>query len=87
MRGALDALRTRLRSASRDGAGVAVKYAGTPPGRRARYLEGAGRTVVLGERELAIGFRLIGLTDVVEVTPETAVREFQKAMGTTGSTS
>jgi len=40
-----------------------------------------GRTVVLGERELAIGFRLIGLTNVVEVTPETAVREFQKAMG------
>ena len=40
-----------------------------------------GRTVVLGERELAIGFRLIGLTDVVEVTPETAVREFLQAMG------
>jgi V/A-type H+/Na+-transporting ATPase subunit F len=40
-----------------------------------------GRTVVLGERELAIGFRLIGLTDVVEVTPETAVHEFQQAMG------
>ena len=40
-----------------------------------------GRTVVLGERELAIGFRLIGLTDVVEVTPDTAVKEFQQAMG------
>jgi V/A-type H+/Na+-transporting ATPase subunit F len=39
-----------------------------------------GRTVVLGERELAIGFRLIGLTDVVEVTPETAVKEFQQAI-------
>jgi len=40
----------------------------------------AGRTVVLGERELAIGFRLIGLKDVVEVTPETSVAEFQKAV-------
>lgn len=39
-----------------------------------------GRTVVLGERELAIGFRLIGLKDVVEVTPETSVVEFQKAI-------
>jgi vacuolar-type H+-ATPase subunit F/Vma7 len=39
-----------------------------------------GRTVVLGERELAIGFRLIGLKDVVEVTPETSVAEFQKAI-------
>ena len=39
-----------------------------------------GETVVLGERELAIGFRLIGLKDVVEVTPETASREFQQAM-------
>jgi V/A-type H+-transporting ATPase subunit F len=37
------------------------------------------RTVVLGERELAIGFRLVGLRDVVEVTPETAASEFQKA--------
>ena len=37
-----------------------------------------GRTVVLGERELAIGFRLIGLSDVVEVTSETAQREFQR---------
>jgi vacuolar-type H+-ATPase subunit F/Vma7 len=36
--------------------------------------------VVLGERELAIGFRLIGFKDVVEVTPETAASEFQKAM-------
>jgi V/A-type H+/Na+-transporting ATPase subunit F len=42
-----------------------------------------GRTVVLGERELAIGFRLIGLKDVVEVTPETSVTEFQRVMGDT----
>jgi vacuolar-type H+-ATPase subunit F/Vma7 len=35
--------------------------------------------VVLGERELAIGFRLIGLKDVVEVTPQSAASEFQKA--------
>jgi vacuolar-type H+-ATPase subunit F/Vma7 len=40
----------------------------------------SGRTIVLGERELAIGFRLIGLKDVVDVTPETAASEFQKAM-------
>jgi vacuolar-type H+-ATPase subunit F/Vma7 len=40
-----------------------------------------GGTVVLGERELAIGFRLIGMKDVVEVTPDTAAHEFQKAMG------
>ena len=40
----------------------------------------SGRTVVLGERELAIGFRLIGLRDVVEVTPQTAQSEFQRAM-------
>jgi vacuolar-type H+-ATPase subunit F/Vma7 len=40
----------------------------------------AGRTLVLGERQLAIGFRLIGFKDVVEVTPETARAEFQKAM-------
>ncbi len=40
----------------------------------------AGRTVVVGERELAIGFRLIGLQDVVEVTPENSVAEFQRAM-------
>jgi len=39
-----------------------------------------GRTVVLGERELTIGFRLIGLADSVEVTPETAVDEFQRVM-------
>lgn len=39
-----------------------------------------GRTVVLGERELAIGFRLIGLPGVVEVTPESSVAEFQKAL-------
>jgi V/A-type H+/Na+-transporting ATPase subunit F len=39
-----------------------------------------GRTVVLGERELAIGFRLIGLKDVIEVTPESSVAEFQKAI-------
>src|SRR5271166_5001580 len=38
------------------------------------------RTVVLGERELAIGFRLIGLTDVREVTPENSVAEFEGAM-------
>jgi V/A-type H+/Na+-transporting ATPase subunit F len=36
--------------------------------------------VVLGERELAIGFRLIGLKDVVDVTPENAVQEFQRVM-------
>ena len=41
-----------------------------------------GRTVVLGERELAIGFRLIGLKDVEEVTPETAALTFQKLIGT-----
>jgi len=40
----------------------------------------SGRTVVLGERELAIGFRLIGLKDVIEVTPESSVAEFQKAI-------
>ena len=39
-----------------------------------------GGTVVVGERELAIGFRLIGLKDVVEVTPETSVAEFERAM-------
>jgi vacuolar-type H+-ATPase subunit F/Vma7 len=38
------------------------------------------RTVVLGERELAIGFRLIGLGDVVEVTPETAAAEYTKVV-------
>ena len=39
-----------------------------------------GPTVVLGERELAIGFRLIGLKDVIEVTPENAVSEFERVM-------
>ncbi|MGP8072057.1 MAG: V-type ATP synthase subunit F [Thermoplasmata archaeon] len=39
-----------------------------------------GRTVVLGERELAIGFRLIGLRDVREVTPEDSVVEFEKVL-------
>lgn len=39
------------------------------------------RTVVLGERELAIGFRLIGLTDVREVTAENSVAEFERVMG------
>jgi V/A-type H+/Na+-transporting ATPase subunit F len=39
-----------------------------------------GRTVVLGERELAIGFRLIGLKEVIEVTPENSVSEFQRVM-------
>jgi V/A-type H+/Na+-transporting ATPase subunit F len=39
-----------------------------------------GRTVVLGERELGIGFRLIGLKDVIEVTPDNAVAEFQRVM-------
>ena len=39
-----------------------------------------GPTVVLGERELAIGFRLIGLKDVIEVTPQNAVSEFERVM-------
>jgi V/A-type H+/Na+-transporting ATPase subunit F len=39
-----------------------------------------GRTVVLGERELAIGFRLIGLADVREVTAENSVAEFDKVV-------
>ncbi len=39
-----------------------------------------GRTVVVGERELAIGFRLIGMKDVVEVVPETAAAEFDTAI-------
>jgi V/A-type H+/Na+-transporting ATPase subunit F len=43
-------------------------------------LKEPGRTVVVGERELAIGFRLIGLKDVIEVTPENSVAEFQRAM-------
>ncbi len=42
---------------------------------------GIGQTAVIGERELAIGFRLIGLQDVVEVTPATAAAEFQRLMG------
>ncbi|MCI4334058.1 MAG: hypothetical protein L3K04_00245 [Thermoplasmata archaeon] len=37
-------------------------------------------TVVLGERELAIGFRLVGLSHVIEVAPESAAKEFQKVM-------
>jgi len=40
----------------------------------------AGRTVVLGERELAIGFRLIGFKDVLEVTPATAAAEFRRVV-------
>ena len=35
---------------------------------------------MLGERELVIGFRLIGLKNVIEVTPENAVAEFQRVM-------
>jgi V/A-type H+/Na+-transporting ATPase subunit F len=41
---------------------------------------GEGRTAVIGERELAIGFRLIGMKDVVEVTAETAAAEFVKLL-------
>lgn len=41
---------------------------------------GVGQTAVIGERELAIGFRLIGLQTVVEVTPATAAVEFQRLM-------
>jgi V/A-type H+/Na+-transporting ATPase subunit F len=41
---------------------------------------GGGGTVVLGERELATGFRLIGMQDVVEISPETGAREFQRVM-------
>jgi V/A-type H+/Na+-transporting ATPase subunit F len=37
-----------------------------------------GRTAVLGERELAIGFRLLGLPDVVETTPATAQQDFER---------
>ena len=40
-----------------------------------------GRTAVVGERELAIGFRLIGFQDVFEITPQSAQREFQRLMG------
>jgi len=39
-----------------------------------------GETVVLGERELAIGFRLIGLKDVIDVTPENMVEQFERVM-------
>lgn len=42
--------------------------------------EASGGTVVLGERELAIGFRLIGHRDVVEVTEENAAREFLRVL-------
>ena len=38
----------------------------------------AGRTAVIGERELAIGFRLIGFQDVFEITSQNAQREFQR---------
>jgi len=41
---------------------------------------GIGQTAVIGERELAIGFRLIGLQNVVEVTPATASAEFHRLM-------
>jgi V/A-type H+/Na+-transporting ATPase subunit F len=41
---------------------------------------GAGGTVVLGERELATGFRLIGMSDVIEISPETGAHEFQRVM-------
>jgi V/A-type H+/Na+-transporting ATPase subunit F len=41
---------------------------------------GGGRTAVIGERELAIGFRLIGLRDVFEISSENAVTEFQRLM-------
>ena len=43
-----------------------------------------GRTVVIGERELAIGFRLIGLKDVEEVTPDTAGPAFLKLLTDSG---
>ena len=39
-----------------------------------------GETVVVGERQLAIGFRLIGLRNVVDVTPATAVAEFERVL-------
>ncbi|MCI4368287.1 MAG: hypothetical protein L3K09_01810 [Thermoplasmata archaeon] len=42
-----------------------------------------GRTLVMGERQLAIGFRLIGLKDVIEITRSNAQSEFQKAMAAT----
>lgn len=40
----------------------------------------SGRTAVIGERELAIGFRLVGLADVVEVTSASAAGEFQRLL-------
>ncbi len=40
--------------------------------------------MVLGERELAIGFRLIGFRDVVEVTPATAQAEFRRVLHSGG---
>ncbi len=43
-------------------------------------VEASGGTVVLGERELATGFRLVGLKDVVEIDRENGAREFQKVM-------
>jgi len=39
-----------------------------------------GRTAVLGERELAIGFRLVGMADVTETTPAAAPQEFERLM-------
>ena len=39
-----------------------------------------GRTAVIGERELSIGFRLVGMSDVVEATPATAAGEFERLM-------
>jgi vacuolar-type H+-ATPase subunit F/Vma7 len=41
---------------------------------------GALETVILGERELAIGFRLVGMGNVVEVTPENASQEFERVV-------
>ncbi|MEM0128909.1 MAG: V-type ATP synthase subunit F [Thermoplasmata archaeon] len=40
----------------------------------------SGRTVVIGERELAIGFRLIGLADVREGTPEASAKELARVL-------
>jgi V/A-type H+-transporting ATPase subunit F len=39
-----------------------------------------GRTAVVGERELAIGFRLIGIQDVFEVTAENSMKEFFRVL-------
>ena len=41
---------------------------------------GALETVVLGERELAIGFRLVGMKNVIEVTAESAAEEFRRVV-------